>query len=77
MLTHAVLAGLPLILVLATILTVHLLSRALLALAWVAAALCGARAAARLFRLMLAARNGSPQARQALLLLNLSSAEPV
>ena len=54
--THALLAALPLMLVAATILTVHLLGRALLLAAWIAAALCGARPAARMLKTMLAAR---------------------
>jgi hypothetical protein len=58
MIPHALLASLPLILIAATIVTVHSLSRAVLLIAWAAAALCGARAAAQLFRLMLAERSG-------------------
>ncbi len=65
-LAHALLASLPLVLVAATVLTVHWLSRTVLLLAWAAAALVGAKAAARLFRLMLAARNGDGEAQRAL-----------
>ena len=72
MLFHALLAGAPLILIAVTILTVHSLARAVLLLAWAAAALLGARAAAELFRLMLAARSGSTQARLALRASDLS-----
>ena len=66
MMLHALIAGLPLVLVAATIVTVHSLPRAVLLLAWAAAALCGARAAAQLFRLMLAERSGAGDARRVL-----------
>ncbi|HEY2659267.1 MAG TPA: hypothetical protein VGI79_06055 [Caulobacteraceae bacterium] len=77
MLLHAVLACLPLVLVAATIVTVHSLPRALLLLAWTAAVLCGAHAAARLFKLMLAERGGSAEARLALRGMELSAIGPV
>ncbi len=66
MLFHTLLASLPLVLIAATIVTVHSLARAVLFLAWAVAALCGARASAHLLKLMLAARSGSAQARRAL-----------
>ena len=76
MLFHALLASLPLVLIAATIVTVHSLARAVLFLAWAAAALCGARASAQLFRLMLAARSGSQEARRALGGMDLSAIGP-
>jgi hypothetical protein len=57
MLTHALLASLPLVLIAATIVTVHSLPRLVLVAALAVAAMTGARGAAALFRLMLAERS--------------------
>jgi hypothetical protein len=62
MLAQALLAGLPLVLIAATIFIVHSLARVVLLVSWAIAAVVGARAAAQLFRLMLAERRGVIQA---------------
>lgn len=59
MLTQALLAGLPLIMIAAVIVTVHSLARIVLVVSWAVAAALGARAAAQLFKLMLAERTGA------------------
>ena len=59
MLTQAFLAGLPLIMIAAVIVTVHSLARIVLVVSWAIAAALGARAAAQLFKLMLAERTGA------------------
>ena len=62
MLAQALLAGLPLVLIAATIFIVHSLARVVLLVSWAIAAVVGARAAAQLFRLMLAERRSVIQA---------------
>ncbi|QUD86900.1 hypothetical protein [Phenylobacterium montanum] len=61
MLAQALLAGLPLVLIAATIFVVHSLARVVLLVSWAVAAIVGARAAAQLFQLMLAERRGAVQ----------------
>lgn len=58
MLSQALLAGLPLLLIGAAVVIVHSLARIVLVVSWAVAAAIGARAAAQLFRLMLSERSG-------------------
>ncbi len=66
MLTQILLAGLPLLLIATAIVIVHSLARVVLLVSWAVAAALGARAAAQLFKLMLAERTGSRPAQHAL-----------
>ncbi len=66
MLTQILLAGLPLLLIATAIVIVHSLARVVLLVSWAVAAALGARAAAQLFKLMLAERTGSRPAHHAL-----------
>ena len=59
MLTQILLAGLPLLLIATAIVIVHSLARVVLLVSWAVAAALGARAAAQLFKLMLAERAGA------------------
>ncbi len=61
MLTQILLAGLPLLLIATAIVIVHSLVRVVLLVSWAVAAAVGARAAAQLFKLMLAERAGMAQ----------------